>query len=395
MPSRRQIAAHKNRRGKRQRNPRWLHHQPGGHRGIRDNHQQDRRQNKRQEEVRVHHQRNAENHRLADVKQRSRRGNFPQLFHLLATAAQQHKNHQPQQRSGTAGRNPQVIKLLGDDMRDRQPILKRFQVFRHIRQPDRANKHQHNGVAVQPQGPQDTNQDHRDNHARQRTADVRHGNTDKGGNHAIDIAERRSFNDQAQRQHHGQHAEAGDQGEKRFRHRGRYALRHADHQITAGHQAVDLRGKQRNHNRHKQSLAANHPHRQHAFDKLRCRTVCRRKERHLGDRHHKCHQRHRPGAERVQGAIFFRQPVGNAERGEQRHDVIGRFDRVQHLIAPGIAKHAGHHLTVAGNRQVGEYQEKRTNQHKRHIENNAVTYRQDMLLTADFQRGGHDIAFNK
>ena len=104
---------------------------------------------------------------------------------------------------------------------------------------------------------------------------------------------------------------------------------------------------------------------------------------------------HRPGAKRVQGAIFFRQPVGNAEGREQRHDVIGRFDRVQHFVAPGIAKYAGHHLTVAGNRQVGEYQEKRTNQHKRHIENNAVAYRQDMLLAADFQRGGHDIAFNK
>ena len=154
-------------------------------------------------------------------------------------------------------------------MRDRQSVLKRLQVLRHIRQPDRANKHQHDGVAVQPQGPQNANQDHRDNHPRQRTADVRHRNTNQRGDHAIDIAERRGFDDQAQRQHHGQHAEAGDQGEKGFRHRRRYAVRHADHQITAGHQAINLCREQRNHNRHKQSLAANHPHRQHAFDKLR------------------------------------------------------------------------------------------------------------------------------
>ncbi len=43
-------------------------------------------------------------------------------------------------------------------MRDRLTVLEGRQVLGHIRQPYRLDKHQHNRVAVQAQGPQNTNQ---------------------------------------------------------------------------------------------------------------------------------------------------------------------------------------------------------------------------------------------
>ncbi|MNI71154.1 hypothetical protein D3C73_1270120 [compost metagenome] len=124
-----QIAANENRRGERQGNANRRRHQPGSHRAVGHDHQHHRSQNKRQEEVRIHHQRDAEHHGFTDVEQTTRRGDFPQLFHLGATAAQQHKDHQPQQGTSSTGRNPQIVKLLGDNVRDRLITLKRHQVF--------------------------------------------------------------------------------------------------------------------------------------------------------------------------------------------------------------------------------------------------------------------------
>ena len=220
-----------------------------------------------------------------------------------------------------------------------------------------------------------------------------HRNTDQSGDHAVDVAERRGLNRQAQRQHHRQNTEAGDQGEERFRHCRRHAVRHADNEIAAGDQTINLRRQQRNDNSDKQPLAADHAHRDHPFNHLR-RAVYRGKQGVLRDSHHKGHQRHRPGAQRVDSAVLLRQPIGDAEAGNQRHNVVGRFHRVQHFIAPDLAKQAAHHVGIAGDRQVGENQEKRANQHKRHIQNDAIAYRQDVLLPGDFQRRRHDVTFN-
>ncbi|MNT93220.1 hypothetical protein D3C72_2346390 [compost metagenome] len=78
----------------------------------------------------------------------------------------------------------------------------------------------------------------------------------------------------------------------------------------------------------------------------------------LGNGHDKRHQRNRTGTERVHTTVFFRQPVGNAKAGDNRHDVVGRFDRIQQLVAPGRTEYLPHQVGIARDRQVGEDQEK-------------------------------------
>ncbi len=214
-----------------------------------------------------------------------------------------------------------------------------------------------------------------------------HRNTDQLGDHGIDIAKRRRFNQQTQRQHHCQHAETRDQREERFCHRRRYAFRHADDQVAVVNEAVDFGGEQGNQNCHEQPLTANLPHRHDAFDQLRHVATRRGKHDVLWNGHHEGHQGDSPGGQRVEGAVLLRQTVGDTEAGDQRHDVVGRFHRIEHLFLPRWAEELGHQRTVARHRQIGEDQEERAYQHKRHVQDDPVTHRKHMFLSGDFERG--------
>ncbi|MNT22350.1 hypothetical protein D3C71_1345550 [compost metagenome] len=116
-----------------------------------------------------------------------------------------------------------------------------------------------------------------------------HRDTDQRSDHGVDIAKRRGFDDQAQQKDHCQYAKSRNQRQEGFRHRWRHPFRHIDHQIAVMHEPVDFRRQQRHHDCHKQSLAADKVHRQHAFDNLLRGTFHRGKKGVLRYGHDKRH----------------------------------------------------------------------------------------------------------